>query len=122
MIENPISIRQAFFLPYKKFLRMIEEQVAKRAAAKRQAGRRDARRHRDAGAVDAPGKPAAPAPAAPSAAQRRIDVGTVAALGVALGSISAVLVGVFAKFVDLGVVDSGRRCSASCWRSPGPAC
>ena len=33
VIENPISIRQAFFSPYKKFLRMIEEQVAKRAAA-----------------------------------------------------------------------------------------
>ena len=33
IVENPISIRQAFWAPYKKFLRMIEEQVAKRAAA-----------------------------------------------------------------------------------------
>ncbi|HRP05271.1 MAG TPA: hypothetical protein PLV87_10195, partial [Opitutaceae bacterium] len=33
IVDNPISIRQAFFSPYKKFLRMIEEQVAKRAAA-----------------------------------------------------------------------------------------
>ena len=32
-IENPISIRQAFWSPYKKLVRMIEEQVAKRAAA-----------------------------------------------------------------------------------------
>lgn len=38
-----------------------------------------------------------------SAVPRRTDVGTVAAIGVALGSISAVLVGIFAKFVDLGV-------------------
>lgn len=38
-----------------------------------------------------------------SAAPRRTDVGTVAAIGVALGSISAVLVGIFGKFVDLGV-------------------
>ncbi len=34
IIENPISIRQAFFAPYKKFLRLIEEQVARFAAAK----------------------------------------------------------------------------------------
>ena len=33
IIDNPISIRQAFFAPYKKLVRMIEEQVAKRAAA-----------------------------------------------------------------------------------------
>ena len=33
LIDNPISIRQAFWLPYKKLVRMIEEQIAKRAAA-----------------------------------------------------------------------------------------
>ena len=33
IIDNPISIRQAFWSPYKKVVRMIEEQVAKRAAA-----------------------------------------------------------------------------------------
>ena len=33
IIENPISIPQAFWAPYKKVVRMIEEQVAKRAAA-----------------------------------------------------------------------------------------
>ena len=31
IIDNPISIRQAFFAPYKKLVRMIEEQVAKPA-------------------------------------------------------------------------------------------
>jgi len=102
VIENPLSIRQAFFLPYKKFVRMIEEQVAKRAAASDQralsglgsiAGR--------AANVDQPAKPGAAADPL-HLGQRRIDVGTVAALGVALGSISAVLVAVFTKFVDLG--------------------
>ena len=33
IVDNPISIRQAFWAPYKKFVRLIEEQVAKRAAA-----------------------------------------------------------------------------------------
>src|SRR5207247_3950947 len=32
IIENPISIRQAFWAPYKRLVRAIEEQIAKRAA------------------------------------------------------------------------------------------
>ncbi|WP_326536313.1 hypothetical protein [Pseudorhodoferax sp.] len=103
VIENPISIGQAFLSPYKKFLRMIEEQVAKRAAAG-DAGQQG-RLGNWAGQIATADK-AVPAGAAPAAAatvaRSRVDVGTVAALGVALGSISAVLVGLFAKFVDLG--------------------
>src|SRR5512138_1614596 len=34
IVENPISIRQAFWAPYKKALRFVEEQVARFAAAK----------------------------------------------------------------------------------------
>jgi hypothetical protein len=34
LVDNPISIPQAFFAPYKKFLRLIEEQVQKLAEAK----------------------------------------------------------------------------------------
>ncbi|MFO0612750.1 MAG: hypothetical protein U0414_09195 [Polyangiaceae bacterium] len=34
IIENPISIRQAFWSPYKRLVRLIEEQIAKRAAEK----------------------------------------------------------------------------------------
>ncbi len=33
IVEHPISIRQAFWSPYKRLVRWIEEQVAKRAAA-----------------------------------------------------------------------------------------
>lgn len=104
LIDNPTSVAQAFLSPYKKFMRMIEEQVAKRAAAG------DASVENRLGALatgiasvdktppDATG--ATPAPAAKPSG--RIDVGTVAALGVALGSISAVAVGLFGKFIDLG--------------------
>jgi hypothetical protein len=105
IIENPTSIRQAFFSPYKKFVRMIEEQVAKRASAS------DARVQKSLGTTagtlagtDAKtaGNTAGSLTTLPGAA-RRTDVGTVAAIGVALGSISAVLVGIFGKFVDLGM-------------------
>ncbi|MBL9201035.1 MAG: hypothetical protein JNL39_11040, partial [Opitutaceae bacterium] len=33
IVDNPISLRQAFWAPYKKFVRMIDEMAAKRAAA-----------------------------------------------------------------------------------------
>ncbi len=33
IVENPISVRQAFWSPYKKLVRMIEERAAKQAAA-----------------------------------------------------------------------------------------
>ena len=33
VFENPISIRQAFWSPYKRVIRWVEEQIAKRAAA-----------------------------------------------------------------------------------------
>ena len=83
IIENPISIRQAFFSPYKRFVRMIEEQAAKRAAAAEAAS--DARLASAAEATANVDKSkAAPAP-------KKIDVGTVAAMGVAVGAIGAAI-------------------------------
>jgi hypothetical protein len=81
VIDNPISIRQAFWAPYKKLVRLIEEQVAKRAAAA------------DA-ASDAKIGAAATATANVDKAkpeQKKVDVGTVAALGVAFGAIGTLL-------------------------------
>lgn len=103
IIENPTSISQAFLSPYKKFVRLIEEQVAKRAAAG------EARAQKSLGTTASSlantdlQAVSSTVGGATSAHPRRTDVGTVAALGVALGSISAVAVGLFAKFVDLGV-------------------
>lgn len=109
LIENPTSVTQAFFSPYKKFVRLIEEQVAKRAAAGDAAAQNSLKSlattvgnvgqpaaGNAAGAAAAASRPVAVAPGG------RIDVGTVAALGVAMGSISAVMVAIFAKFIDLG--------------------
>ncbi|WP_431047195.1 hypothetical protein [Roseateles sp. L2-2] len=129
VIENPISVGQAFLSPYKKLVRLVEDQVAKRAAASdsTQQGRMGQLAGRIATA-DQPGTASAVAPAATAGAVgavgatgtpgtpgttgvglpglgvpgRRVDVGTVAAIGVALGSISTVIVGVFGRFVDLG--------------------
>ncbi|MDM0030804.1 hypothetical protein QTI33_01455 [Variovorax sp. J22P271] len=104
LIENPTSVAQAFFSPYKKFVRLIEEQVAKRAAAS-EAGAQGTLGTLASTLANAD-KAAVPGAAAPAtarlAAGSRIDVGTVAAIGVAMGSISAVLVALFSKFIDLG--------------------
>ena len=78
VVENPISIRAAFWAPYKKLVRLIEEQAAKRAAAAEAAS--DAK----VGAAATTAGHAKPEP-------KKMDVGTVAALGVAFGAIGTLL-------------------------------
>ncbi len=78
IVDNPISIRQAFWSPYKKLVRLIEEQVAKRAAAAEKAS--------DAKLATAASAAASADKAKPE--QKKVDVGTVAALGVAFGALA----------------------------------
>ncbi len=99
IIANPISVREAFWSPYRKFVRMIEEQIAKRAASAE--SDTTAQMTIAATSVTQADKPAdAKAPPPP---KKSIDVGTVAALGVALGSIGTFLGLILGKFVDLGM-------------------
>lgn len=65
LVENPISVRQAFWVPYKRVAKLISEQVEKFAAARD----KDVQDHAAAKVGDA-GKAAeaAPVPAAPAAA------------------------------------------------------
>ncbi len=94
--DNPISIRQAFFAPYKKFIRFIEEQVAKRAAAA------DAEANSKL-AVAADTTVNADKKAKPAAEPKKFDVGVVAALGVALGALGTLLGGFISGFLGLGM-------------------
>jgi hypothetical protein len=100
IIDNPISIRQAFWSPYKKFLRMIEEQVAKRAAAADTAATTKLQTVATTAVTADPKAPPA-APPTPPPPAKKFDVGTIAALGVALGALSTAFGLVFAKLVDL---------------------
>src|SRR6185369_9734270 len=77
VIDNPISIHEAFFSPYKKLVRLIEEQIAKRAATADSAANANLAQTATAATTLNGVKPAAPAE------QKKIDVGAVAALGVA---------------------------------------
>ncbi len=94
IVDNPISIRQAFWAPYKKFIRMIEDQVAKRAAAADAAT--TAQMQTTAGGVTQ----AAPATRPPPA---KIDTGTLAAIGLVLATLLAALGGIFGAFAKLSL-------------------
>jgi len=98
IVENPISLRQAFWSPYKKLVRMIEEQVARRAAAAEAASTEKMAK----GAESAVAQAAEPSKAAPPPV-KKIDVGTVAALGVAVGGITAALGAMLQVFFGLGI-------------------
>jgi len=89
--DNPISIRQAFWSPYKKFLRFIEEQVAKRAAAAdaEAAGKLAAVAEKTANVDKAKPEP------------KKLDLALITGIGVAIGSIGTFLATVFAKFVEV---------------------
>ncbi|HKP96181.1 MAG TPA: hypothetical protein VJ385_10520 [Fibrobacteria bacterium] len=98
IVDNPISLRQAFWSPYKKFVRYLEEQVSKRAAAA------------DAAADKALSSTAATTvhidKTAPPAAPKKMDVGTVAAIGVAAGAIgtfATALIGYLTGILRLGI-------------------
>jgi hypothetical protein len=83
IVDNPISIRQAFWSPYKKLVRMLEERAAKQAADA------DASSNAQLTAVaNAPIAPATPgAPAAP--AKPAFDPSVIALISLALGSLAA---------------------------------
>lgn len=97
LVENPISLRQAFWSPYKKLVRFIEEQVAKRAAAGEESSSSML-----TGTVDKVGT-AATTGKADGVAPKKLDVGVVAALGVAVGGITAALGALLQAFFGLGI-------------------
>ena len=116
IVDNPISLRQAFWSPYKKFVRMIDEMAAKRAAAadaasndrlgkmaeKTVAAAADAAAKQAAQPPPPPTTLAAPPPAArPVEPPKKMDVGVVAAIGVAVGAIGGALATVGAKLAEM---------------------
>ena len=85
IVENPISVRQAFWSPYKKLVRMIEERAAKQAAA--------ADADVNAQLTTAANTPVAPATAA-APAKPAFDPSVIALISLALGSLAAAFAGI----------------------------
>lgn len=101
IIDNPISIRQAFWTPYKKLARIISEQLQKFAASKASAAE-DAMIK----AMVEGGKSMVAAPSAPTAASKPpFDVGKFAgifaAIGLAIGAIGGILASIVGGLLGL---------------------
>lgn len=96
IIDNPISIPQAFWSPYKKAIRFVEEQVAKRAAEEE----KDSNALLESGVTQV-GKGAEEGKV--EKAPRKLDVGVVAAIGVAVGGLTAALGALLQSFFGLGM-------------------
>ncbi len=93
IVDHPISVRQAFWSPYKRIGRMIGDQIAKFAAAK------------DSAVDSAAGAKLADVGAKPDAAKAPFDVGKFAgifaAIGLALGAIGTAVATVLGGFMTL---------------------
>ena len=117
IVEHPISLAQAFFLPYKQAARMFAEQAQKFAAARQAASQAQAQSQLlargVAAASPAPAPAAGAAPAAPAAAPaaaapgapQAFDAarfaGIFAAIGLAIGAIGTALASIITGFLNL---------------------
>ncbi|HET8730318.1 MAG TPA: hypothetical protein VFM34_04340 [Moraxellaceae bacterium] len=110
MVQNAISVREAFWLPYRRIGRMISEQVQKFAASRDQAVTAHAGDLVSKGAESTSSTLTAPPPAAPAAAaaapaKAPFDIarfaGIFAAIGLALGAIGTAFAAVVGSFLAL---------------------
>ena len=99
IVENPISIRQAFFSPYRKLARAVETRMNKMAAAQDEKANANLSKGVENASIkedDAKAKKEPPAP---------FDVGKFAgifaAIGLAIGAIGTVLAAVLGGFMKL---------------------
>jgi hypothetical protein len=96
VVDCPISIGEAFWSPYKRVIRFVEDQAAKRAAEEDAAA--DTRLKEAAGTVAA-----SASSGKPPREKTKFDVGTVAALGVAVGAITGAMGLIMQAFFNLGI-------------------
>jgi hypothetical protein len=96
IVDQPISVRQAFWAPYKKVVRFIEEQIAKRAAAADAASTEKL-------ATAALATEKAAVAGKPPDQRPKLDSGVIAALGVAAAGIGGMIGGVVGSFLGLGM-------------------
>lgn len=96
IIDNPISIKQAFWSPYRRLAKWIEDMINKRAAEKDSKMMAETTTKLQTAPTTADGKPAQAQP---------FDIGKFAgifaALGMALGMIASALVSILKGFVSL---------------------
>lgn len=98
LIEHPISIRQAFWSPYKRLGKLINEQIGKMASAREKAA---ADRQAAAVAMAAMKGEAGKVPPPPPPFDVAKFAGIFAAIGLALGAIGTAIAAVLTGFLNL---------------------
>jgi hypothetical protein len=102
IVDHPISIRQAFWSPYKKLIKFINEQLEKLAARKAAAAEQ---KLMAAAVLPPPPAAAGAAPPPPAPAKPPFDVGKFAgifaAIGLALGAIGGILASLVSGILGL---------------------
>jgi hypothetical protein len=102
IIDHPISLRQAFWSPYKRLGRMLAEQMQKMAAAKAaSADTKLTQATLDAGKKVTAAAPAKPAATAPSAFDVGKFAGIFAAIGLAVGALGTALASMLTGLLTL---------------------
>jgi hypothetical protein len=102
IVENPTSVREAFWSPYKRFLRLVQEQIAKRASTA-EAESNKALEEGATSVTNVDQKKENEKEKEKAEAPTKFDVGTIAALGVAVGGIAAFFSSMVATFLGLGM-------------------
>ena len=102
IIDHPISLRQAFWSPYKRLGRMVAEQMQKMAAAKAaSADTKLTQATLDTGKKVTAAAPAKPAATAPSAFDVGKFAGIFAAIGLAVGALGTALASMLTGLLTL---------------------
>lgn len=102
LVEHPISIRQAFWLPYKRIGQLVGGQIERIASAREKDVHAQAATN-----IEVAGKHAdsPPQPAAPTGKEQAFDVarfaGVFAAIGLALGALGSALAAITTGFLQL---------------------
>jgi len=91
IVDNPVSLKQAFWLPYKKIMRLIQEKIAKSTSTA------------ESKVFDSMSKMVDnPSELTQGSSGKKTDVGTIAAISVAFTGIATVVGGVMEAFLGLG--------------------
>jgi hypothetical protein len=103
LLQHPISVREAYWLPYKRVGKLIGDQVEQFASA------HDKQVHQQAAAqigdtakvLDAPPAPAPVAASTPAAGPSKFDVGALAAISIGIGAVGSAIAAVATGFIML---------------------
>jgi hypothetical protein len=91
IIDNPVSIKQAFWAPYKKIMRLIQEKMAKST------------NNAESKVFESMSKVVEnPSEISSTIRSKKTDVGTIAAISVAFTGIATVVGGIMEAFLGLG--------------------